>query len=114
MSSRRSSPRRLALALASAQGRWEPESVLAEAQRAWAGVVGEVIAGQAVPTGERGGTLTISCAASVWAQELDLMGPDIVERLNQQLERGRIVRLRCVTRPLEEGSPERGRGASRW
>ena len=33
--------------------------------------------------------LTVSCSASVWAQELDLMGPAIVERLNGLLERAR-------------------------
>jgi len=39
-----------------------------------------VIAQQTIP---RGGVLTVSCTASVWAQELDLMGPSIVERLNE-------------------------------
>jgi hypothetical protein len=36
----------------------------------------------------------------VWAQELDLMGPAIVERLNAALERGSVTRLRCVAMPL--------------
>jgi hypothetical protein len=44
--------------------------------------------------------LTISCSASVWAQELDLMAPAILERLNASLQRGRIQRLRCVTAPF--------------
>jgi hypothetical protein len=35
----------------------------------------------------------------VWAQELDLMGPAILERLNERLRAGRVSRLRCVTLP---------------
>jgi hypothetical protein len=32
----------------------------------------------------------------VWAQELDLMAPTILARLNEQLAGGRVERLRCV------------------
>jgi hypothetical protein len=32
----------------------------------------------------------------VWAQELDLMGPELVGRLNAALGAERIVALRCV------------------
>jgi predicted nucleic acid-binding Zn ribbon protein len=68
-------------------------------QRAWPQVVGAAIANEARPVGERAGVLTISCAASVWAQELDLMAPQILERLNGTLQRGRVQRLRCVATP---------------
>jgi predicted nucleic acid-binding Zn ribbon protein len=71
--------------------------LLAEVQRAWPAAVGEAIAAQASPTAERGGVVTVSCAASVWAQELDLMGPQIVARLNRALgDDERVRRLRCV------------------
>jgi predicted nucleic acid-binding Zn ribbon protein len=73
-----------------------PATVLAEVQRVWPQVVGASIAAQATPTAERGGVVTVSCSASVWAQELDLMGPQIVGRLNAQLARGSVRRLRCV------------------
>ena len=73
-----------------------PDTVLAEVQRVWPAVVGESIAAQAEPTAERGGVLTVSCAASVWAQELDLMAPQIVARLNEALARDAVRRLRCV------------------
>jgi predicted nucleic acid-binding Zn ribbon protein len=76
-----------------------PETLLGAVQRAWPGAVGELIAAEARPTAERGGVLTISCSASVWAQELDLMGPEIVERLNRLLEGGSVTRLRCVATP---------------
>lgn len=73
-----------------------PETLLAEVQRAWPSVVGPAIADQATPTAERGGVVTVSCAASVWAQELDLLAPQIVSGLNAALGRGSVHRLRCV------------------
>jgi predicted nucleic acid-binding Zn ribbon protein len=76
-----------------------PQTLLAEAQAAWADAVGPAIATEARPTGERAGVLTVSCSASVWAQELDLMAPVILEQLNSRLRRGSIERLRCVAVP---------------
>jgi predicted nucleic acid-binding Zn ribbon protein len=73
-----------------------PDTLLAAVQRAWADVVGPSIAAEAEPTAERGGVVTVSCAASVWAQELDLMGPQIVARLNAALSRDAVQRLRCI------------------
>jgi predicted nucleic acid-binding Zn ribbon protein len=78
-----------------------PETLLAEVQQAWREAVGAAIALEARPTRERGGVVTVSCSASVWAQELDLMSPVIVERLNQRLRSGRVSRLRCVALPAE-------------
>ncbi len=34
---------------------------------------------------ERGGTLTIECRSAVWAGELELLGPDLLRRLNESL-----------------------------
>jgi predicted nucleic acid-binding Zn ribbon protein len=73
-----------------------PDTLLAEVQRVWAPAVGEAIAAQAQPSSERGGVVTVACSASVWAQELDLMSPEIVARLNSGLARGSVKRLRCV------------------
>lgn len=73
-----------------------PQTVLADVQRLWPQVVGPVIAGQAQPTAERGGVVTINCSASVWAQELDLMSVQIIERLNDALGSAGISRLRCI------------------
>jgi len=100
MSRWRRSPRALGLALDSVRDRLEPDTLLAQVQRRWLDAVGEAIAANATPVGERAGVLTVACAASVWAQELDLMGPAVVERLNRLLEGGRIDRLRCVATPL--------------
>jgi predicted nucleic acid-binding Zn ribbon protein len=92
----RSSPRSLSQAFGALNDELAPATLLADVQRAWAATVGAAIAEQAEPTSERGGTVTISCAASVWAQELDLMAPQIVARLNATLARGEIRKLRCV------------------
>jgi predicted nucleic acid-binding Zn ribbon protein len=99
VSPHRRGPRRLAGALETLAGELAPQTLLAEVQRAWPEAVGSSIAAQARPTAERRGVLTISCAASVWAQELDLMAPDILARLNERLGGAQIARLRCVALP---------------
>jgi predicted nucleic acid-binding Zn ribbon protein len=99
MTAHRRSPRHLGLALDQIRDDLEPDSLLAEVQRVWREAVGPAIALEAEPTGERGGVVTVSCSASVWAQELDLMSPAILERLNRALRTGRVSRLRCVTLP---------------
>jgi predicted nucleic acid-binding Zn ribbon protein len=94
--SHRRSPRPLSLALGALSDDLAPATLLAEVQRAWVGTVGPAIAAQAAPVSERGGVVTVACAASVWAQELDLMGPQILVRLNEVLPSGLVTRLRCV------------------
>jgi hypothetical protein len=103
----RRSPRPVSLALERMQVQLAPETLLAEVQQVWGEVVGSAIAGEAEPTSERAGVLTISCGASVWAHELDLMSPVIVQRLNAVLRRGAIARLRCVTLPSRTPGQQR-------
>ena len=80
----------------------EPESLLAEVQRVWRDAVGAAIALEARPTGgARRRGHRVSCSASVWAQELDLMAPEIIGQLNRLLVSGRVSRLRCVALPSE-------------
>ena len=98
----RRSPRQVGFALELARDHWEPETLLAEIQRVWSEAVGEAISAEARPSSERGGVLTVSCSASVWAQELDLMAPVIVERLNVLIGGSRVERLRCVALPSNE------------
>ena len=93
----RRSPRSLAEAFDTLTEELAPRTLLGDVQRAWGQAVGEQIAAQASPTTERGGVITVACAASVWAQELDLMAPQILARLNATLGGGdRVRRLRCV------------------
>lgn len=96
MSRYRAGPRGMSFALDTLRDELAPETVLADVQRAWPDVVGAAIAAEATPVSERRGVVTVSCSASVWAQELDLMAPTILGRLNARLSEGRIERLRCV------------------
>jgi predicted nucleic acid-binding Zn ribbon protein len=73
-----------------------PQTALGDIQRVWSQVVGPVIAQEASPTAERAGVVTVACAASVWAQELDLMAPEIIARLNDAAPKAGVSRLRCV------------------
>ncbi len=96
MSLYRGSPHQIGGTLGRLAGTWEPETLLAEVQRLWPGAVGAHVAREATPVRERAGTVTVACSASVWAQELDLMAPGIVETLNRELRRGRVRSLRCT------------------
>jgi predicted nucleic acid-binding Zn ribbon protein len=96
---KRHEPRQLSHAIAALADRLAPQTTLAEVQRVWPTAVGEVIAAQAEPTGERGGVLTVTCASAVWAQELDLMGPELVERINAALGAPALRSLRCSSAP---------------
>ncbi|HEX8752766.1 MAG TPA: DUF721 domain-containing protein [Solirubrobacterales bacterium] len=68
-----------------ARERVAPQTGLAAAQAAWREAVGEQIAAVATPVSERAGTLTVECANGVWAQELDLMQEQLLERLRAEL-----------------------------
>ena len=83
--SRRRAPRPAATALRSALEAVAPKTGLASLQSVWAGLVGERIAAVAQPVSERGGEVTIECSDSVWAQELDLMQGQLLERLRERL-----------------------------
>ena len=96
---RRLAPRPVSTAVEALAARLEPATALGAVQRVWPEVVGETIAAEARPTAERGGVVTVSCRAAVWAQELDLMAPELVERLNAALGREAVRSLRCVATP---------------
>jgi predicted nucleic acid-binding Zn ribbon protein len=98
----RRAPRPLGFALDGARTGWAPATLLADLQSVWPDAVGAAIAAEATPASERGGVVTIACSASVWAQELDLMAPTIIERLNAAVGGGRVTRIRCVAAPLRE------------
>lgn len=83
--SRRRAPRPASAALRAALAEAAPKTPLAAAQAAWAEVVGEQIAAVALPLSERGGEVLIGCTDSVWAQELDLMQDQLLERLRGRL-----------------------------
>lgn len=91
----RRAPRPLSLALGSFTEALAPATPLARVQQVWEQAVGAKIAAAGRPTAEREGILTIACADAVWAAELDMMGPELVARLNRALGDEPVHKLRC-------------------
>lgn len=83
-----SGPRPLGGALAGLRADVAPQTLLAAVQEAWPAAVGEVVAAQAEPVAERDGTVSIACHSATWAQELDLMQDELLERLREGLATG--------------------------
>jgi predicted nucleic acid-binding Zn ribbon protein len=82
---RRRAPRPLGPAVQRVADELAPATTLARVQGVWARVAGEVVAREAEPVAERDGVVTIACSSSVWAQEIELLSTDLVERLNAAL-----------------------------
>jgi predicted nucleic acid-binding Zn ribbon protein len=84
------------------EDRVEEAAVLPE----WAARVGPAIAGVTTPVSVSRGTLLVAVGTSGWLMELRLMERDILRRLNEGRERGRIEHIRFVMADGEdEGSP---------
>jgi predicted nucleic acid-binding Zn ribbon protein len=90
-------PRSLSLALQEFTSSVAPASTLGRVQEVWERTAGPAIAHAARPTAERNGVLTVTCEASVWAQELDLIAEQLISRLNSALGEPSIRELRCRT-----------------
>jgi predicted nucleic acid-binding Zn ribbon protein len=93
---RRRAPRPLGPALEDVRARLAPRTLLAEVQAVWPAAVGEAIAREARPVGERAGVVEVECRSAVWAQELDLMALALVARINAALGGAPVRGLRCV------------------
>lgn len=61
----------------------------------WAQIVGPALAGVTSPLRLTSGTLTLACAGPV-AMELQHLGPELIGRINGQLGRAVVERLRFV------------------
>jgi predicted nucleic acid-binding Zn ribbon protein len=72
----------------------EPATTLARVQGCWADAVGEVVSSEARPVSEREGVVSVACRSSVWAQELELLGPELLEKLNAALGEPAVAGLR--------------------
>jgi predicted nucleic acid-binding Zn ribbon protein len=96
---RRRAPRRLSLALDGVLERSEPATLLGRAQGVWGEVAGPGLVRVSQPVSERDGVLTIACESAVWAHELELLGPDLLTRMNEALgarDGATLERLRFV------------------
>jgi predicted nucleic acid-binding Zn ribbon protein len=94
---RRSAPRAISAALAELTSALAPATTLARVQEVWELAAGPAVAAASRPVAERAGVLTVSCEAAVWAQELELMGDELIARINTELGEQSITRLRCRT-----------------
>jgi predicted nucleic acid-binding Zn ribbon protein len=82
---RRRAPRPLAHALAGLTATLAPATTIARVQGCWREVVGEDVAEECHPQSEHDGVVTVHCRSAVWAQELELLGPELTERVNEAL-----------------------------
>lgn len=100
---RRRAPRPLSAALERLGHASTPSTLLARVQAVWTEAVGPAIAAEAQPVAERAGTLTVACRSATWASELELLAPDLIERLDGALsgsDRGTVTALRAKVAPL--------------
>jgi predicted nucleic acid-binding Zn ribbon protein len=93
----RRAPRSISTALAELTSSLAPATTLARVQEVWEAAAGPAISSACKPVSERSGVLTVSCEAAVWAQELELMATDLIERVNTELGEESISKLRCRT-----------------
>jgi predicted nucleic acid-binding Zn ribbon protein len=95
---KRPAPRPLSAALDGLTASLSPSSTLARVQCVWEQAAGAALAAAASPTAERKGVLTVTCTSSAWAQELNMMGPQLLRSLNEALGEQALLReLRCRT-----------------
>lgn len=100
---RRPAPRPLAAAVEALTQRLAPATLLADVQRVWQAAAGPALAAAARPVAEREGTVTLLCESAVWMQEIDLMGPVLVDALNEALGGERVRAVRCTATASRRG-----------
>jgi predicted nucleic acid-binding Zn ribbon protein len=81
----RPGPRRLGEALDAVVASVAPATLLASVQGVWSEAAGAAVAAEAQPVAERDGVVTFACSSGVWAQELELLSQDLLERLREAL-----------------------------
>jgi predicted nucleic acid-binding Zn ribbon protein len=98
-------PQELRVAIDQIQDRLAPPDLLAAVQRRWREAVGDEVAEEAWPDGERDGRVTIRCRSAVWAAELTMLEEALLERLNERLSGGRqVLALKFTAAPRSRRS----------
>lgn len=97
-------PRPIADALARVTAQVAPATTLARVQGCWEAVAGPVVAAEAQPVSERQRIVTVACRSAVWAGELELLSPGLVEGLNEALGGPAVASIRFV---VGRGHPSR-------
>jgi predicted nucleic acid-binding Zn ribbon protein len=95
MTNHRLAPRHLSIPLQDFADEIAPPTTLVMVQTIWEQAAGPKIANAAKPIKERDGVLTILCTAAVWAQEVDLMADQLIERVNEALGSQLVHALHC-------------------
>jgi len=102
---RRQAPRPIAAAIEPLLREAAPATRLARVQSCWDRAVGATVSAEARPVAEREGVVTVACASAVWAQELQLLSGDLLERLRRTAgfpgEPAPLRGLRFVVEPSE-------------
>lgn len=75
----------------------ERSSASARLAEVWPLATGADIAHNAVPTSLRAGKLIVAASSPAWAQTLQLMSPQLLERLNALLGAGAVREMVCRT-----------------
>ena len=91
---RRRAPEPFADVLRDAVAHATPDTLVGRVQAVWSEVAGAAIAAESTPASEREGTVFVDCSAGVWAEELTLLAPDLLGRLNARLEGQKVRSLR--------------------
>ncbi|WP_320668509.1 DUF721 domain-containing protein [Patulibacter defluvii] len=92
---RRSTPRPAGELLGSLLDGLAPaDDGLARVQRAWPAAVGPAVAAAGRPVALVDGVLHVACEDATWAHELQLMAPQLLERLAGRIDGPPIVAIR--------------------
>jgi predicted nucleic acid-binding Zn ribbon protein len=81
----RRAPRPISAALPEVLDRVAPQTPIAAIQMAWPKAVGPAIDRVASPISESEGVITVSCASASWAEQLDLLQGELLEKLKTAL-----------------------------
>lgn len=73
---------------------------LAKVRQVWDSVVGDVIAQNAKPAAFKGRLLLVHVASSTWVHQLQFLKADIIEKLNQELDRPQVDDIKFKIGPL--------------
>jgi predicted nucleic acid-binding Zn ribbon protein len=89
-------PRPLGASLPRALEGVAPKTPLAEVQALWPKVVGPQISRVTKVVDEREGTIVVECENSVWAQELEMMGTQLLADVASRMTDAVPDRLRFI------------------
>jgi predicted nucleic acid-binding Zn ribbon protein len=104
----RRAPKELRSVLATFQSQLAPPDRLAAIQQHWREAVGEEVAEEAWPDGERDGVVVVRCRSAVWAAELTMLEEALLGQLNERLPRERqACALKFTAAPSSSRSRDR-------